>query len=97
LKDSDASPNVKTIKVGVEVCSLAYSTLGVKDACWSFKMRIKTNSQVKVQDEINLHNQERRRLVQVEWKWYGELSRANFKHKLYTTHNLWEEAPLASL
>jgi hypothetical protein len=41
--------------------------------------------------------QERGRLVQVEWKWYGELSRDNFKHKFYMAHNLWEKAPFASL
>jgi len=37
------------------------------------------------------------RLMQIEWKWWDKLSRANFKHKLYTTHNLWEEASLPSL
>jgi hypothetical protein len=34
----------------------------------------------------------RRRLVQVEWTWCNKLSKDNFKHKLCTTHNLWEEA-----
>jgi len=37
------------------------------------------------------------RLVQVECKWCDELSKDNFKHKLYMAHNLWEEAPLPSL
>jgi len=35
--------------------------------------------------------------MQVEWKWCGELSKDNLKHKLYTTHNLWEEASFPSL
>ncbi len=39
----------------------------------------------------------RRRLVQVEWTWCNKLSKDNFKHKLCTTHNLWEEATLPSL
>jgi hypothetical protein len=36
-------------------------------------------------------------LMQVEWKWCSEFSRENFKHKLYMTCNLWEEAPFPSL
>jgi hypothetical protein len=39
---------------------------------------------------------ERKRLVQVECKWCDKFSRENFKHKLYMTCNLWEEAPLPS-
>jgi hypothetical protein len=35
--------------------------------------------------------------MQVEWKWCNELAKDNFKHKLYTTHNHWEHAPLPSL
>jgi hypothetical protein len=35
--------------------------------------------------------------MQVEWKWCGGLNIDNLKDKLYTTHNLWEEAPLPSL
>jgi len=35
--------------------------------------------------------------MQVEWKWRDEFSKENFKHKLYTAYNLWEEAPLPSL
>ncbi len=35
--------------------------------------------------------------MQIEWKWWGRLSRDNLKHKFYTTRNLWEEAPLFSL
>jgi hypothetical protein len=34
--------------------------------------------------------------MEVEWKWCGGFSKNNFKHKLYTTHNLWEGAPLSS-
>ncbi len=36
-------------------------------------------------------------VVQVECKWCNGLNRDNLKHKLYTTHNPWEEAPLPSL
>jgi hypothetical protein len=39
----------------------------------------------------------KRWLVQVEWKSCDGLSRGNFKHKFYTTHNLRKEAPLPSL
>jgi hypothetical protein len=55
-------------------------------------MGTRMNSQAKVQDEIYLHNQKRRWLMQVEWKWWNELSGDNLKHKLHTTRNLWEEA-----
>jgi hypothetical protein len=34
--------------------------------------------------------------LQIEWKCSG-LSKDNFKHKLYTAHNIWEEAPFPSL
>jgi hypothetical protein len=40
---------------------------------------------------------ERRWLMQVECKWCAKFSKDNFKHKFYTAHNLWEEAPLPSL
>jgi hypothetical protein len=58
---------------------------------------IKTNSQVRVQDEVNLHNQKKRQLMQVEWKWCNGFNRDNLKHKLYTACNLWEETSLPSL
>jgi hypothetical protein len=35
--------------------------------------------------------------MQVEWKSCDRLSKDNLKHKFYTTHNLWEEAPPPSL
>jgi len=35
--------------------------------------------------------------MQVEWKWCDEFNKDNLKHKLYTAHNLWEEAPFPSL
>jgi len=35
--------------------------------------------------------------MQIEWKWGGGLSKDNLKHKFYTVHNLWEEAPLLPL
>jgi hypothetical protein len=35
--------------------------------------------------------------MQVECKWCAKFSKDNFKHKFYTAHNLWEEAPLPSL
>jgi hypothetical protein len=57
----------------------------------------RTNSQVKVQVEINLHNQEKRAVMQIEWKLCNGFSKDNFKHELYMAHNLWEEAPLLSL
>jgi hypothetical protein len=58
----------------------------------------RTNSQLRVQDDMNWHNQEKIGwLMQVEWKWCSEFSRENFEHKLYMTCNLWEEAPFPSL
>jgi hypothetical protein len=39
----------------------------------------------------------RGQLMQVEWKWCDGLNKDNLKNKLYTTCNLWEEAPLPSL
>ncbi len=76
LKDSNASPKVKTMEEeGVGVHSLTCNTSRVRGVCWSFRMGTRTNSQEKVQDETNLHNQERRRLVQVEWKWCDKFSR----------------------
>jgi hypothetical protein len=40
---------------------------------------------------------EKMQFVQVEHKWCDRLNRDNFKHKFYTTCNLWEEAQLPSL
>jgi hypothetical protein len=58
----------------------------------------RTNSQLRVQDDMNWHNQEKIGwLMQVEWKWCSEFSKENFEHKLYMTCNLWEEAPFPSL
>ncbi len=45
-----------------------------------------------------LTTKERGYLMQVECKWCNEFNKGqNLKHKLYTTYNLWEEAPLPSL
>jgi hypothetical protein len=98
LKDSYASLKVNTLgEKGVGVCSLAHNISGVRGTCWSFRMGTKMNSQMRIQDEINLYNQQKRHVMQVEWKWYNGLSRDNLKHKLYTTCNFWEEAPLPFL
>jgi hypothetical protein len=56
-----------------------------------------TNSQARIQDEVNLHNQKKGWLVHVEWKWCVRFSGDNLKHKFYMAQNLWEEAPLPSL
>jgi hypothetical protein len=58
---------------------------GGRKVCCEFKMKSTCTTKKKG------------RLVLVEWKWCDELSKDNFKHKFYTTHNLWEEAPLSSL
>jgi hypothetical protein len=107
-KDHDAPPKLlerlrcksegeNNERKGVRVCSLTHNTLGVRGACWSFRMGIRTNSQAKVQDEINLHNQEKGQLMQIKWKWCDGLNKDNLKHKLYMARNLWEEAPFPSL
>ncbi len=42
LKDSNASPKVKTMKEeGLGVCSFTLNTSGVKKACWSSEMKTK--------------------------------------------------------
>jgi hypothetical protein len=43
LTDSNANLNVKIMEEGIGICSLAYSTLGVRRACWSFEMGTKTS------------------------------------------------------
>jgi hypothetical protein len=44
LNDSNASSKVKTIEEeGVGVCSLGCSILGVRRACWSLVIGIRTN------------------------------------------------------
>jgi hypothetical protein len=55
------------------------------------------NSQARIQNQINLHNQKKKWSVQIEHKWCDELNNNNLKHKLYTACNLWEKAPLPSL
>jgi len=99
LKDSYASLKVNTLEEeGVGVCSLVRNISRVRGTCWSFKMGTKTNSQVRIQDENNLYyNQQKRQVMQIEWKWYNEFNRDNLKHKFYTTCNFWEEAPFPFL
>jgi hypothetical protein len=43
LKDSNVSLKMKIIEEGIKVRSLAYSTSGVRRACWSFGMGTKMN------------------------------------------------------
>ncbi len=43
LKDSNASPKVKTMKKIVGVCSLIHNTSRVKGVCWSSRMGSKTS------------------------------------------------------
>jgi hypothetical protein len=40
---------------------------------------------------------EKGRLMQIEWKWCDKFNENNFKHKIYTARNLWEEALFPSL
>jgi hypothetical protein len=51
------------------------------------------NLWIYIQDEINMHNQERRKLMLIERKWCGELSKDNLKHKFYMANKLWETIP----
>jgi hypothetical protein len=58
LKNSNVNPKVKITKEeGIEIHSLICNTTGVKGVCWSSRMGTRTNSQVRVQNEVNLHNQ----------------------------------------
>jgi hypothetical protein len=43
LKDSNASPKVKTTEEGVGAHSLARNTSRVKRLCWSFEIGTRTN------------------------------------------------------
>ncbi len=61
LKDLDVNLTMKTMEEKrIGVLSLARNTLKVRGTCWSFGMGTKMNSQARIQDEINLHNQERK-------------------------------------
>jgi hypothetical protein len=51
----------------------------------------------KIKMKSTCTTKERKQLVQFEHKWCNGLSKDNLKHKIYMTHNLWEEAPLPSL
>jgi hypothetical protein len=35
--------------------------------------------------------------MQIEHKWCNKFNKDNLKLKLYTSHNIWEEAPFPSL
>jgi hypothetical protein len=43
LKDSNASTKMKTTEKGIGVHSLTHNILGVRRACWSFEMGIRTS------------------------------------------------------
>jgi len=57
---------------GVKVRSLTCNTSKVRGAHWNSRMGTRTNSQVKVQDEINLYNQEKKIVSanQMEVMWW---------------------------
>ncbi len=96
-KDPKVGPKMKQLKKNrVGARSLIHGTLRV-GRCVGISGWIKTNSQVKVQDDTNLHNQEKKAINASEWKWCDEFSKNNLKHKLHMAWNLWEEAPLPSL
>jgi len=67
---------------------------GGRRACWSSKMGLGWTHKQELKMMSTCTTKKRRRLMQVEWKWCDEFSRDNFKHKFYTTHNHWAEAPL---
>ncbi len=56
-----------------------------------FRDGTKMNSQVIAQDEVNLHNQEKKA---ISASWMEVVSKDNLKHKIYTARSLWQEAPL---
>jgi hypothetical protein len=66
-------------------------------ACWSSKMKLRQTYKQKFKMRSIYTTKKRGHLMQVEWKWCIKLNRDNMKYKFYTTHNLWEEAPLFSL
>jgi hypothetical protein len=43
LKDSNASPKVKTIEKGVGVCSLVHNISKIRKMCWSSMMGTRAN------------------------------------------------------
>ncbi len=68
-----------------------------RKACWSFGMGLEQTHKQEFKIKSTCTTKKRERLVQVEHKWCDGFSKDKFKHKLYTAHNLWEEAPLCSL
>jgi hypothetical protein len=55
------------------------------------------NSQGKVQNGVNLHNQGKKVVSASSIKWCNKFSRDNLKHMFYIACNLYEEAPFFSL
>ncbi len=76
--------NQKNKKIGA--CFLTRNTLGVKRHVgiprWDQDEPTNEN-----QDEINLHNEENKQLMQVQWKWCYKFSKDNLKHKFYMARN----------
>ncbi len=68
-----------------------------RKACQSSKMGLGKTHKQKFKMKSTYKTKKGRQLMQVEWKWCNKFSKDNFKHKLYTTWNLWEEALLPSL
>jgi len=68
-----------------------------KRACWNSEMGLKWTHKREFKMRLIYRTTKRERLMQIEWNWCDKLSKANFKHKLYMTRNLWEEASLPSL
>jgi hypothetical protein len=63
-------------------------------ACWSFRMGLDWTHKWEFKMKSTCTSKKRGRLLQIEWKCCGGLSKNNFKHKFYMACNLWEEALL---
>ncbi len=62
--------------------------------CWSYGMGLRQTHKWGFKMRSTRTTKKRKQLVQVEWKWWGEFSMDNLKHKLYMARTLWEKAPL---
>jgi hypothetical protein len=59
-----------------------------KMVCWSSGMGLGWTPKQEFKMKSTYTTKKRGQLVQIEWKWCGELCRDNLKHKLYMARNL---------
>jgi hypothetical protein len=102
---SDVPPNsLKDPNVGPKIIGkkknwgtiLNLQHLEGRRVCWSSEMGLKRTHKQEFKMRSTCTTKKTKQLMEVKWKWCSGFNK-NFKHKFYTTHNLWEEAPFRSL